>query len=239
MQIEDIIKALRVAASWELTERFEYSKTQTAKILEITPAAVSQYVSGKRGNILADRIRSSKRFYPIVSVLSEELSEDYAKGSKMTNKRLLDAAQKLLPIIQNMKLNPDKKLDMKNINKVLRKRIIEEQKAATECENIGHAFKDSIVKQLIAIIEIDSIRHAEMVSLIMERLNKQRPEHVFKKSEIKLIEKMIKIEETADDSELSEIKNSFDQLSKILIESIEHDERKHSEMLRKMSDMIE
>ena len=232
IQLEDIIKAVRIVVCWELTERLDYTKSEAAKILNITPAAISHYSSGKRGTALADRLRSSKKSYKIISSLSDELSEDHRKGKNIINKRFVDSAEKILPYIEKSDpIEPNK--DIKAINKILRERLIEEQKSANEISNISVQFRDDVLKQIMTTIEIDSIRHGEIVLSIMNRLNNQE-NCSFSKSDIKLIEKLVESEESVDDEKLSEIKSSLDPISRILIEAIESDERKHVDILRKL-----
>ena len=89
MQIEEILKSLRIVASWELIEKHEYTKSEVAKILGITPATVSHYSSGKRGSDLAEKIRSFRKTYKIAAELAETLSEDYRKGRNLVNVRNL------------------------------------------------------------------------------------------------------------------------------------------------------
>lgn len=236
MQIEEIIKALRISVCWELTERMEYTNSETAKILGITPAAISLYSTGKRGSGLSDKIRSSKKLYKIASSLAEDLSDDYRKGNPKVNKRLIEAAEKLLPYIE--KTTQTNNTDLKSVNRILRERLIEEQKSANELSNISVKFKDEALKQLISTMEIDSIRHGEMVAAIMERLNKHESAITFTKADKKAIDKLIEDEESVDDEKFSEIKSDVDPISRILIESIESDERKHVEMLRKLSKIM-
>ena len=74
--VQNVLPALRVEITRQLIEKYGMKKTEAAKRMGITQAAVSQYLSQTRGGDLKDVLKKSSS----VMKLIDELTEDIAAG---------------------------------------------------------------------------------------------------------------------------------------------------------------
>ncbi|NPA76392.1 MAG: XRE family transcriptional regulator [Candidatus Diapherotrites archaeon] len=70
-----VLPRIRVALARELHSR-GFSVTQIARMLETSPAAVSQYLSGKRGKDVPDAFKEDVRRLAERLAAGEDISED-------------------------------------------------------------------------------------------------------------------------------------------------------------------
>jgi predicted transcriptional regulator len=75
--VQYVLPTLRALVMKDLIEEHGMRKIDVSKRMELTPAAITQYIKGDRGGTFADRIVKSKRAMKVVSDLAEAL----AKGS--------------------------------------------------------------------------------------------------------------------------------------------------------------
>lgn len=232
--LESVVTALRCAAARELVERFGYRKSEVAKIVGVTPAAVSQYVSGKRGGKLIATLSSSTRPRAVVVELAGTLSDGFRRGNAATEPHLLAAAGKIITLVSGEAVHDRAapRADRKRVVLRLRKRLEEEHHAARQSMAFAQKSRDELVKSLFRQIAADSMKHADIVSLLMAHLDKPEPLLSLKPLEIKNIEEMMKHEEEAGDADIESLKPYVGDAAKLLIDSIEADEKKHLILLK-------
>jgi len=76
----NIIPSIRAAIVVALVKELGLSKYEAAKFLGMTPAAVTNYLEGKRGNIYLNKILNDKRLYNIVKKVARAILKN--KGLK-------------------------------------------------------------------------------------------------------------------------------------------------------------
>nr|MDO8099063.1 hypothetical protein [Candidatus Njordarchaeota archaeon] len=74
--VQYVLPAIRVLIMKNLVENHKMRKIDVSAKMELTPAAITQYMKGERGAELVDEIAKSEK---VMKVLSE-LAEDLARG---------------------------------------------------------------------------------------------------------------------------------------------------------------
>lgn len=73
-----LLPAVRVLVMKELIEKYDIRKIDASAKMELTPAAITQYLKGERGTIFADEISRSGEIMEMISKLAETLAKDDA-----------------------------------------------------------------------------------------------------------------------------------------------------------------
>lgn len=73
--VQYVLPALRVAIAKELIEKYGMRKTDVAEKMDVTPAAVTQYVNASRGDIAYQAIERSEKVTELISDLAKELAQ--------------------------------------------------------------------------------------------------------------------------------------------------------------------
>jgi predicted transcriptional regulator len=73
MVVQYILPALRVEIAKELSEEFELKNADIARKMEITPAAVTQYLNKTRGGDSTELIKESEKVMEIVSDIADDI----------------------------------------------------------------------------------------------------------------------------------------------------------------------
>ena len=74
--VQYILPSLRVAIAKELVDELGLKKTMAAEKMNVTPAAITQYLNKSRGEKATDVIEGSNRIKDLVSDLAEDLMDD-------------------------------------------------------------------------------------------------------------------------------------------------------------------
>ncbi len=77
--IKEIIPAIRALIAKNLCSKYGFTQVEAAKKLGITQAAISQYLSLKRGGKRIKKLRT----LPEIKIFIEEVSRDIAKGDRL------------------------------------------------------------------------------------------------------------------------------------------------------------
>jgi len=88
--VQYILPAIRVLIMKDLIEKHNIRKIDASAKMEVTPAAITQYMKGERGAKLVDRIAKSEKTMKILSELAEAMAKDYVPAETVMNK-LCDA----------------------------------------------------------------------------------------------------------------------------------------------------
>jgi len=73
--VQYILPTLRVLIMKDLIQKHNIRKIDASKKMELTPAAITQYMKGDRGNAFADEITKSEKTMKIISDLAEALAK--------------------------------------------------------------------------------------------------------------------------------------------------------------------
>jgi len=74
--VQYVLPAIRAVVMKDLIEKYNVRKIDASAKMELTPAAITQYVKGERGAIFADKIVRSEKTMKILSELAETLARD-------------------------------------------------------------------------------------------------------------------------------------------------------------------
>lgn len=243
IRIEHVLPAVRALIVQELVERLGHNRAEAARMLNITPAAVSQYMDGKRGGHLVEKIRGSKQLMLTISELANLASERRKSGVEMDFTALIDASYRVMTLLIGEEVHPatlakaeaKKQEDVEKRRRwlaILRKRLAAEQQAAQRNMGLALWTNNDLVKSLFRQIASDSLRHAEIVaSLITYIEGESRPSKI-ESPNLKELKQIIEDEEAADDPAINELKEIRDPAVQLLLDSIEADENKHLVLLK-------
>ncbi|MDG6934288.1 MAG: hypothetical protein JRN68_06280 [Nitrososphaerota archaeon] len=252
--IEGALTGLRVVLARNLTG-MGWPRTVVAETLGISPSAVTLYTKGSRGKAFAETIRKAPGTSSIISELTNSISETLRKGGSIdVFPLILDAAYKVIRAINSggkdvqgaRNIPPRGKAGIPVTAPVgkgrwvksLESRLEEEQRAARRSLVLAASAQDEVTRAVFRQIATDSIRHADLISMIIGKVtsvgqvaaggHSAKPESSLDHD----IQAMLAEEEKADE-EMIKIPGISPDL-KVLLESIELDERKHRILLRKL-----
>jgi len=208
-----------------------------ASVLSITPAAVTQYVKGRRGG----NSKGLKRFESVLDVLVEKAAKRIRSNlGPIGMAEIMDviyqisAARSGQELLQSQSAKPEHREALK----LLKERLQLELVAAQRCLELTNKINDEYSKLLLRMIASDSIRHADVVSQVISWLETG---HVtaFQPPDLSFLKSMLEIEDKAIESSLAEKIEIPHPVAKVLLTSIDMDEEKHekivSELLRLMN----
>jgi predicted transcriptional regulator len=195
-----------------------------AAVLRVSPAAVTQYLKGSRGN----KLQETKNQEHIIEALAEKAAQRIRNGAgPLEVVELIDAGYQLLAAgagerILQTKTEPQRSEWLR----ILRGRLQLELKAAQKCLGLANQTQDDYSKLLLRMIATDSIRHADIVSQIMTRIEiGVNPE--FESPGVGFLNEMLTIEDKAGELSLNNTIKIPHPVAQLLLESIDLYEAKH------------
>jgi uncharacterized protein len=243
--IENVLSGLRAALAKELVIR-GYSQKRISEIICTSPAAVTLYAKGKRGNELSRMIRTDKSANLVIDNLLDRLSrfEENGSNEKSTSgdafPLILDAAYRIMRMVSSSTLTAEEtpEVSPKNTDSIeepLVTRLQQEQLAAQRNMALAVGTTDEVARTIFRQIASDSIRHSEIVSFLISRKNELKTNKKRSKKmiddEIQQIESMLREEESATEEPIKLSGNSIDPFLALLLKSIDIDEEKHRMLL--------
>ena len=76
--VKHILPAIRVLVMKELIEKYDMRKIDASAKMELTPAAITQYMKGERGTTFLNEISKSEETSKKIAKLAETLAKDEA-----------------------------------------------------------------------------------------------------------------------------------------------------------------
>ncbi|MEM1583905.1 MAG: hypothetical protein QXF28_02295 [Nitrososphaerota archaeon] len=234
---EQLVPAIRAKMIKILVEKYSYSKRKASQILRVSPAAVTHYMSGRRGRLLKllEDPRASK-------LISESVENIISKGGKISEAELYELALTISSILEE-----DKKGRIKygleqaktKLIRTLRERAQAEHEAAEKFMETASKIDNEITRMIFRQIASDSIKHADILMSTISIL--ERGEDVkIEVPEKNILQSLLDKEEIAHVHSLDEVKSYLPhKLLKVLIESVEADERKHARILGSLIELAE
>jgi len=99
--------------------------------------------------------------------------------------------------------------------------------------------RDDLARMIFRMIASDCIRHADILMTLISAIERRETIDVEQLKRLNL-SKLLEKEEKAHVRSLEEVKSLLPSgLASILVELIQDDERKHSKILKRMTDLIE
>jgi predicted transcriptional regulator/rubrerythrin len=205
---------------------------EIASALNVTQAAVTQYLKKKRG--------TGRESVPGLDGLIDPVAEKLVKRLRsklgpIETVELLDAARQLMAfdagrtVLESGGGEPDRDASLV----MLRERLKLELSAAEKYLELANETGDDHVKLLLRMIASDSIKHADVVSQVISWLEADAD----RRSELpskELLESMLSMEDSAKEESLQEGVKVDHPIARLLLTWIDMDEAKHGKMVSRM-----
>ncbi|AAL63324.1 transcriptional regulator [Pyrobaculum aerophilum] len=221
MSFERALSAVRALLARELVER-GLSVNETAKLLGLTAAAVSMYISGKRGGELVQELAKDERVMGLIKNHADILVDAARKGIRGP----VDLTE-LAKVISNIMSQRGQHADLEEL---IRSRIRLEQETASRAMTYSYKVKNPLIRALFMQIAADSLRHAEILTMILDYLGGRLRAEGIDLNEEEL--EVLAAEEGSMRESIADLYRIGDPVLRALILSIELDEEKHFQLIR-------
>ncbi len=230
MSEEKILPLLRARLAEKLVE-MGFKPKQIANVLNVTPAAVTQYLKGRRGKKSWD---SGDEL--ILNTMTDRAAQRIRSGTgPFEFVELLDAAYQVVSAKRGQRIlenKEDTRVRPESI-RILRQRLELELKAAEKCLDLANRTRDDYTKLFLRMIASDSIRHADIVSQLISWSEGSR-ELGFEPPAKEFLSELLAIEDRAGESSLTKVVKIPNVAAMLLLESIDMDEEKHDTLVGKL-----
>ncbi len=225
---ERLIPIIRAALAKRLASE-GFKVKEIAGALNVTPAAVTQYVKSRRGT----NIMSVGKVDQIVDPLADKVAKRIRSGSGgIKTVELLETARQVMvmnagkEIVAKGPEGPEKHRSLE----LLRARLQLELGAAENYLELANKTGDDHTKLLLRMIASDSIRHADVVSQVISWLEAESGPG-FELPGEELLKSMLALEDSANEVNLRESIKVGHPVARLLLEWIDMDEAKHGKMV--------
>lgn len=237
MRAERLIPALRAWLARVLVEEYGFSRRGAAEALEISPAAVTHYLDGKRGKVPAELKRPE-----VERLLGELAAKAAARGGRISEAELYDLALTVASVLEESGGVRPEEVEEKGrqtLLRILRERAQAEHEAAEEFMKAAVKLRSELTRMLFRQIASDSIKHADILTATISMLERGGDIRIDLPSRDEL-KSLLEKEEVAHIHSLDDVKQFLPhKLVKVLMESVEADERKHARILRSLMELAE
>ncbi|MEM0478828.1 MAG: transcriptional regulator [Pyrobaculum sp.] len=223
MTFDRVLSAVRALMAKELVAR-GLSVNETARLLGLTPAAVSMYISGKRGGELAEELARDERVMALIKSHGEVILDMAKRGSRQP----VDLTE-LAKVVANITARRDSKLELEE---VIKERIKIEQATAGRAMAYSYKTRNPLMRTLFMQIASDSLRHAEILTAILDYLAGRLKSEDLGVSMEEL--EALAEEEFSMRGSIAELYKVDDPVVRALILSIELDEQKHYQLVKSL-----
>ncbi|MDA4121711.1 MAG: hypothetical protein OK456_00865 [Thaumarchaeota archaeon] len=231
---ERLIPIIRANLAQKLADQ-GFRVKEIASALNVTPAAVTQYLNKKRGAGASDVSNVDEMVDPLVEKLTRRIRSGLGG---LETVELLEAVRQVMimntgrsvgKIQQTHQVEPRRRESLE----LLRKRLRLELSAAEKYLELANRTGDDYTKLLLRMIASDSIRHGDVVSQIISWLEAGN-ESSFELPRHELLESMLSIEDSANEESLRKTIDVAHPVARILLEWIDTDEAKHGKMVTRI-----
>ncbi|HVP23395.1 MAG TPA: helix-turn-helix domain-containing protein [Conexivisphaerales archaeon] len=232
---ERLVPGLRSLIVRSLVERRGMRKRDAARALGLSPSAVTQYLKGGRASSQAKALSK-----PEIVQLVDDLSDKIAlRGGNLMQAEFFELLYTVSGLLQRSpqfthEAGPIDHRGRERLLSTLRGRLQAEQEAAELFMGVAVGTRDDLTRLLFRGVASDSIRHADIVMTIISSIEKGEavePDIPDKGH----LQKLLAYEESAHVHNLDAVKPFFpSEIISALLASIEADERKHSDLLKRL-----
>jgi hypothetical protein len=227
-RVEQLIPALRAALAIRLVDKYRLKKSHVAKALGVSPAAITQYVSGSRGL----RLPTGDISVEEIDALAERIARKISLG-------MIDSASTELTVFLNQLIAPRISQELRagagidaSVIKSLMDRITLEEEAAKRALELSTSASSQLAKMVLKQMAVDSMRHADILATLIHAIENNEDVSLTK-DDLVLIAEMSKFESKAEEQRLAEIPlREMKPVIKALLTSIDMDEEKHEMLLK-------
>jgi predicted transcriptional regulator len=236
LRSENMIPVVRARLALSL-KREGLRVKEIAAALNTTPAAVVQYLKGKRGRLVGRTAQVDRTIDALADKVLQRVRSGVREGVRMPE--LMEAADQIIIASKGSKmLEETTQRQEKQIVEVLRQRLELELRASERCLDSAVKFEDQYSKLLLRMIAADSMRHADVVSQIISwtELPNEPTLNVPKKE---FLDAILQIEDKAGEQSLKDTVKISHPIARLLLEWIDADEKKHERIISKMVRIIQ
>jgi hypothetical protein len=214
----------------ELVENIGVPTRRAAELLGVAPSAVSQYVRGKRRELLLSEYGGRPEVTLIAHRAAVALSET-RRGSAVAARWVLEAAAQISEVVGGRPLAvPATPVDRAVLHG-LRERVAAEQAAVTSCMRLAQKARDELTRAIFRQIASDSLRHAEIVASLQVYLEAGTNHSLASGIDRTDIEGLIRQEHDAEGEVGERLSGGLGGVMKLLAQSMADDEKKHERLL--------
>ncbi|MGD0638046.1 MAG: hypothetical protein ABSA72_08410 [Nitrososphaerales archaeon] len=225
---ERLIPTIRAALAQKLSAG-GFQVKEIALALNVTPAAVTQYVKKKRGA----SVLSAGSLDHLIDPLAEKVAKRIRSGSDgVKTVELLETARQVMVMNAGRKIvarGPEDPAKNESLE-TLRLRLQLELGAAENYLELANKTSDDHTKLLLRMIASDSIRHADVVSQVISWIEAEGGAG-FEVPGDQLLKSMLALEDSANEANLRESVKVDHPVARLLLEWIDMDEAKHGKMV--------
>jgi predicted transcriptional regulator len=233
---ENMIPVVRARLAMSL-KRQGLRVTEIAAALNTTPAAVVQYLKGKRGRLVARTAQVDRTIDALADKVLQRVRSGVREGVRMPE--LMEAADQIIIASKGSRmLEETTEKREKQVVEVLRQRLELELRASERCLESAVKFDDQYSKLLLRMIAADSMRHADVVSQIISWTELPH-EPTLNAPKKEFLDAILQIEDKAGEQSLRDTVKISHPVARLLLEWIDADERKHERIISKMVHLIQ
>jgi len=205
---------------------------QIARVLDVTPPAVTQYLKGVRGT----KLREAENQKQMIDALADKAAQKIRGDTEpLSTVELLDVIHQILAVHngEGILRSGSENMEKNESIAVLKDRLQLELKAAQHCFSLANTARGDYTRLLLRMIATDSIRHADIISQILSFVETEieTPDEGLDRG---LLKDILAIEDSADEVSLRNTVKINHGVARLLLESIDMDEKKHDKLLGKM-----
>jgi len=210
---------------------------EIAAALNTTPAAIVQYLKGRRGRLTARPAQVDRTIDALADKILQRVRSGVREGVRMPE--LMEAADQIIIASKGSKmLEQTTQKREEQVVEVLRQRLELELKASERCLESAVRFDDQYSKLLLRMIAADSMRHADVVSQIISWTELPH-EPILNVPKKEFLDAILQIEDKAGEQSLRDTVKISHPVARLLLEWIDADERKHERIIGKMVHLIQ
>jgi predicted transcriptional regulator len=235
MRSENMIPVVRARLALSL-RREGLRVKEIAAALNTTPAAVVQYLKGKRGRLVARPAQVDRTIDALADKVLQRIRSGVREGVRMPE--LMEAADQIIIASKGSRLLEETTQKReKQVVEVLRQRLELELRASERCLESAVKFDDQYSKLLLRMIAADSMRHADVVSQVISwtELPHELTLNVPRKE---FLDAIMQIEDKAGEQSLRDTVKISHPVARLLLEWIDIDEKKHERIISKMVHLL-
>ena len=235
MRSENMIPVVRARLALSL-RREGLRVKEIAAALNTTPAAVVQYLKGKRGRMVARPAQVDRTIDALADKVLQRVRSGVREGVRMPE--LMEAADQIIIASKGSRLLEETTQKReKQVVEVLRQRLELELRASERCLESAVKFDDQYSKLLLRMIAADSMRHADVVSQIISWTELPH-EHTLSVPRKEFLDAILQIEDKAGEQSLRDTVKISHPVARLLLEWIDVDEKKHERIISKMVHLL-
>jgi predicted transcriptional regulator len=224
---EEAFPRIRALLAHKLVKKYGLKKSLVARVMAVSPSAVTQYLAGRRGGRQGD------------AKLVEEIESLAARVARKIELGLVEAAASEVQAYLNQLISPKpaqpQQIDGSGLEEIinsLRSRMELEEEAARKSLELSSRATSPLAKLLLKQMAVDSLRHADIINMVIVALRSGGDPSI-NASDATLISQMSIFESLSETQKLSETPiASLSPTIRALLLSIDMDEEKHEKLLK-------